>query len=68
MLYSKVNQLYVHIYPLFFKFFSHIGYYGILNIEFSVLYSWSLFVIYFIYSNEYVSIPVSQFIPPLFSP
>ena len=25
LLYNKVNHLYVHIYPLFFRFFSHIG-------------------------------------------
>ena len=37
------------------------------NVEFPLLYSRSLLVIYFIYSNVYMSIPVSQFIPPLFS-
>ena len=25
----KVIQLYIHIYPLFFNFFSHLGYFGI---------------------------------------
>ena len=30
--YSKVNQLYMYIYPLFFRFFSIIDYYKILNI------------------------------------
>ena len=28
---SKLNQLYTHIYPLFFKFFSHIGHYRVLS-------------------------------------
>ena len=31
-----VNQLYIHIYPLFFRFFSHISHHRVL-IEFSVL-------------------------------
>ena len=31
LLYSKVNQLYVYIYPLFFRFFSHVVYYRILS-------------------------------------
>ena len=35
-------------------------------VEFPVLYSRSLLVIYFIYSSVYMSVPVSQFIPPLF--
>ena len=30
-MYSKVNQLYIYIYPFFLKFFSHMGYYKILN-------------------------------------
>ena len=29
--YSKVIQLYVYIYPFFFRFFSHMGYYRILS-------------------------------------
>ena len=29
--YSKVIQLYIHIYLFFFRFFSHIGYYRVLN-------------------------------------
>ena len=28
---NKVNLLYVYKYPLFFRFFSHIGHYGILK-------------------------------------
>ena len=37
-------------------------------IEFPVLYSKSLLVIYFIYSSVYMSIPISQFIPSPPSP
>ena len=63
-MYSKVNQL--HIYLLCFRLFSHISHYRVLR--FPVLYSKSSLVIYFIYSNVYVSIPVSQFILPLLLP
>ena len=28
---TKVNQLYIYIYPLFFRFFSHIGHYKVLS-------------------------------------
>ena len=31
LLQSKVNQLDIYIYPLFFRFFSHIGFYSLLN-------------------------------------
>ena len=31
LLYSKVNQLYIYIYPLSFRFFSHIGGYRVLS-------------------------------------
>ena len=37
-------------------------------VEFPVLYSKSLSVIYFIYSSMYMSIPISQFIPPPLPP
>ena len=29
--YSKVNQLYIYVYPLFFRFFSHVGNYRALS-------------------------------------
>ena len=29
--YSKMNQLYIYVYPFFFRFFPHIGYYRILS-------------------------------------
>ena len=64
-MYSKVIQLYIYMYPFFFKIFSHLGYYRILS-SFPVLYSRSLLVIYFKHSRVYMSIPNSQSIPPLF--
>ena len=30
-MHSKVNQLYIYTYPLFLRFFSHIGHYRVLN-------------------------------------
>ena len=45
----------LHIHAVFFRFFSHIGLYGVL--------CRSLLVIYFVYSSAYISIPISQFIP-----
>ena len=47
--YSKMIQLYY-----FLRFFSHIGYYGILSIGFPVLYSMSLLIIFFTYSSVYI--------------
>ena len=35
LLYSKVNQLHIFMYPFFFRFFSHMGHYG--SIEYTVL-------------------------------
>ena len=60
--YSTVIHLY--IYPLFFRFFSHmvITEYWV---ESPVLHSRSLLVIYFVYSSLYLLIPNSQFILPL---
>ena len=31
LLHSKVNGLFVDIYALFFRFFPHVGYYGVLS-------------------------------------
>ena len=31
LLYNRVNLLYIHIYPLFFRFYSHIGHYRVLS-------------------------------------
>ena len=63
-MYSKVNLLYIYIYPLFFRFFSCVGHYSVMSREFLVLYSRSLFVIYCVYSSVYMSVRILQFIPP----
>ena len=62
--YSKVIQLYIYMYPFFFRFFSHIGHCVEYWVEFPVLYSGSLLVIYLMYSSVCTLIPSSWFIPP----
>ena len=64
LIYSRVNQLYVYIYPLFYGFPSHLGHHRALSrvpcaIQFSL-------IIYFIHNinSVYMSISISQFIPP----
>ena len=65
-MFSKVNQLYMHM-DLVFRFFPT---YAIAEywVEFPVLYSRFLLVTYFICSNVYKSILISQFIPPALIP
>ena len=59
------------IYPLCFRFFSHIGHQKVFSRVTCAIYNRPLLVIYFIYSNVYISIPISQCIscphsfPPL---
>ena len=64
--YSNVNQLYIYIYPLFFRFFSHIGHYRVLGRVPCAIQQ--VLIIYFIYSSVCMSIPISQFIPSPLSP
>ena len=52
LLYSKMNQLYINIYPLFPTFFSHVGHYRVLS-RVPCRYSRSLAVMYFLYSSVY---------------
>ena len=62
--YSKVNQLYIHIYPRFFRFFSHIGHYRVLSLVHCALQQvLTGYRIYFTYSSVYMSIPPSS-LPP----
>ena len=64
---SHQGSPYVCIYPLFSGFPSHIGHHrGLSWVPCAILSRFSL-VIYFIHSinNVYMSIPISQFIPPL---
>ena len=45
----------------------HIGHYRVLSRVLCVIYNRSLLIIYFIYSSVYMSVPISQFIPPPFT-
>ena len=56
---SKVVHLHAYMYSFLFSFFSHIGYYRILSIEFPVLKSRSLWIIDLIYSSVCLLIPNS---------
>ena len=38
LVYNRVSQLYIHIYPLLFKFSSHIDHYRVLNRVFCAIY------------------------------
>ena len=55
--------IYIYINLFFFRFFSIIGYYKILNIV-PCASSRSLLFIYFKYSSLHLLIPSSKFIPP----
>ena len=67
LLCSKVNQSYVYIYTLFLRFPSHLGQHRALSRVPCVLYSRFSLVIYFIHSSVYMSVPISQFIPPSYT-
>ena len=60
LLYSKVNQLYIYICPLFLKFPSHLGNHRALSRVPYVLIS---YLFYMCINSVYMSIPISQFIP-----
>ena len=62
------NTEHIHI-PFFFKFFSHAGHYRVLS-RVPCAMQRSILVIYFIHitSCVYMSISISQFIPPPFYP
>ena len=62
LLYSKANQLYIHTYPVFFGFPSHLGHNRALNRVPRAISRFSL-VTYFIHSSVYMSIPIFQIIP-----
>ena len=57
LLNSKVNQLSVYIYPVFLRFFFHIGHYRALSRGLCAIQQ-ALAIFCFINSNVYVSIPV----------
>ena len=64
--YSKVSQTCIYIYLLFFGFFSHIIHYRVLSRVPCAGHQQVLLVTYSICNNECMSVPFSQFIPPLF--
>ena len=66
LLYSKVNQSYVYIYPLFFGFPSHLGYYRTPSRVPCATQKVLITVICFTHGSVYMSIPASWFIPPPF--
>ena len=53
----------MYTYPLFFRVFSHVGHYRVSSRVPHAIQK-VLIVTYIIYSIAYVSIPVSQLIPP----
>ena len=61
LLYNKVNQLYVYIYPLFFRLFSHIAHFRVLSrVSFTRIQQWILIsYLFYIYHNVYMSVPIS---------
>ena len=62
VLHSEVNKSYISIYPLFFRFPSHLGYHGALSRG-----PWAIqqaLISCFIHSSRCVSTPISQFISP----
>ena len=61
---AKWNQLYIYMYPHFFRIFSHIGHYRVLS-RFSCSIQQVLIFIYFIYNSVYMSTPISQIIHAL---
>ena len=65
LLYSKVSQPYVYIYPFFFGFPSHLGHYRAPSRVPCAIYNRFSLVISFIHSKVYMSILILQFIPPL---
>ena len=66
-MYSKVIQLYIYMYLLFFKFYSHLGCCIILSRVTRAL-PRTLLLMHFRYSSVYMSIPNSLAIPPLLNP
>ena len=64
VLYSKVNQLYIYIYPLFFRFFSSIGHYRLFStVIYYVLVSYVFYIQYCVCVNSSLSICPSPTFP-----
>ena len=68
LLYSKVNQLYIYTYPLFFGFPCHLGHHRALSRVPCAIQQVLISYLFYTQQCVYTSIPISQFIPPLPSP
>ena len=64
LLNNKMNQLYVHIYPLFFWFPSQLGHHRALRRVPCAICGGFSSVVYFIHNSVHIPIPSSQCIPP----
>ena len=60
----KVIQLCMYIFLLFFRFVSHIGHYRVLKRIPCALQQVLIRYLFYIWKCVYMSIPISQFIPP----
>ena len=54
LLYSKVNQLYIYIYPFFFRFLSHLGHHRTLNTVSCAIQQIFISYLFYIYLYIYV--------------
>ena len=64
--YSKVTQLYIYIYPFFFRYFSHIGYYRILSRVPCAIQQVLVDYLFYIQQCVYVNILLSMVIDKLY--
>ena len=60
--FTYIANWFIYIYPLFFRFFPHIGHYRVFSRV-----PWAIYCmyLYFIYSNVHMSFPISQIISSL---
>ena len=69
LLYSKMNQLYIYIYPLFFGFPSHLGHHSALSrVPCAIQYVLISYLFYTQYQQHICVDRVSQLPPPSFPP
>ena len=54
LLYGKVNQLYIYIYPFFFRFLSHLGHHRIMNTVSCAIQQIFISYLFYIYLYIYV--------------
>ena len=68
LLYNRVNLLYIHIYPLFFRFYSHIGHYRVLSRVPCAVQQILISYLFYIQQCVYVSPNLPIYPSPLFPP